>query len=88
MKGVVLLGSLPSWPTFLFAQVNGITLLGEDHQDVVAVLKELPVDVTMVCCRRTVPPAAPSELESLDLGDIELTEKVPGMQIWETNLNA
>ncbi|XP_065764390.1 multiple PDZ domain protein isoform X1 [Muntiacus reevesi] len=56
-------------------EVNGITLLGENHQDVVAVLKELPVEVTMVCCRRTVPPAAPSGLESLDLCDIELTEK-------------
>ncbi|XP_060988550.1 multiple PDZ domain protein isoform X6 [Dama dama] len=56
-------------------EVNGITLLGENHQDVVTVLKELPVAVTMVCCRRTVPPAAPSELESLDLCDMELTEK-------------
>ncbi|XP_043746573.1 multiple PDZ domain protein isoform X7 [Cervus elaphus] len=56
-------------------EVNGITLLGENHQDVVTVLKELPVEVTMVCCRRTVPPAAPSEVESLDLCDMELTEK-------------
>ncbi|DAA26941.1 TPA: multiple PDZ domain protein [Bos taurus] len=56
-------------------EVNGITLLGENHQDVVTILKELPIEVTMVCCRRTVPPTAPSELESLDLCDIELTEK-------------
>ncbi|XP_037707179.1 multiple PDZ domain protein isoform X2 [Choloepus didactylus] len=56
-------------------EVNGITLLGENHQDVVNILKELPIEVTMVCCRRTVPPAAQSELDSLDLGDIELTEK-------------
>ncbi|XP_055434045.1 multiple PDZ domain protein isoform X8 [Bubalus kerabau] len=56
-------------------EVNGITLLGENHQDVVTVLKELPIEVTMVCCRRTVPPAAPSELESLDLRGVELTEK-------------
>ncbi|XP_033295677.1 multiple PDZ domain protein isoform X6 [Orcinus orca] len=56
-------------------EVNGITLLGENHQDVVTVLKELPIEVTMVCCRRTVPPTTPSELESLDLCDIELTEK-------------
>ncbi|XP_026961668.1 multiple PDZ domain protein isoform X5 [Sagmatias obliquidens] len=55
--------------------VNGITLLGENHQDVVTILKELPIEVTMVCCRRTVPPTTPSELESLDLCDIELTEK-------------
>ncbi|XP_066897608.1 multiple PDZ domain protein isoform X18 [Kogia breviceps] len=56
-------------------EVNGITLLGENHQDVVTILKELPIEVTMVCCRRTVPPTTPSELESLDLCDIELTEK-------------
>ncbi|XP_045436199.1 multiple PDZ domain protein isoform X4 [Pipistrellus kuhlii] len=56
-------------------EVNGITLLGENHQDVVNILKELPIDVTMVCCRRTVPPTAQSELDGLDLCDIELTEK-------------
>ncbi|KAM5261608.1 multiple PDZ domain protein isoform 27-T35 [Hipposideros larvatus] len=56
-------------------EVNGITLLGENHQDVVNILKELPIEVTMVCCRRTVPPTTQSELESLDLCDIELTEK-------------
>ncbi|NP_001362349.1 multiple PDZ domain protein isoform X8 [Homo sapiens] len=56
-------------------EVNGITLLGENHQDVVNILKELPIEVTMVCCRRTVPPTTQSELDSLDLCDIELTEK-------------
>ncbi|VTJ86171.1 Hypothetical predicted protein [Marmota monax] len=57
-------------------EVNGITLLGENHQDVVNILKELPIEVTMVCCRRTVPPTSQSELDSLDLSDIELTEKL------------
>ncbi|XP_045878406.1 multiple PDZ domain protein isoform X4 [Meles meles] len=56
-------------------EVNGITLLGENHQDVVTILKELPVEVTMVCCRRTVPPTSQTGLDSLDLCDIELTEK-------------
>ncbi|XP_008055719.1 multiple PDZ domain protein isoform X2 [Carlito syrichta] len=56
-------------------EVNGITLLGENHQDVVTILKELPIEVTMVCSRRTVPPATQSELDSLDVCDIELTEK-------------
>ncbi|ELV12893.1 Multiple PDZ domain protein [Tupaia chinensis] len=56
-------------------EVNGIMLLGENHQDVVNILKELPIEVTMVCCRRTVPPTTQSELDSLDLCDIELTEK-------------
>ncbi|XP_011363588.1 multiple PDZ domain protein isoform X2 [Pteropus vampyrus] len=56
-------------------EVNGVTLLGENHQDVVNILKELPIEVTMVCCRRTVPPTTQSELDSLDLCDIELIEK-------------
>ncbi|KAM6182197.1 multiple PDZ domain protein [Erethizon dorsatum] len=56
-------------------EVNGITLLGENHQGVVNILKELPIEVTMVCCRRTVPPTTQSELDSLELSDIELTEK-------------
>ncbi|ERE83918.1 multiple PDZ domain protein-like isoform 1 [Cricetulus griseus] len=56
-------------------EVNGINLLGENHQDVVNILKELPIDVTMVCCRRTVPPTASSELDGLDISDLELTEK-------------
>ncbi|EPY75861.1 multiple PDZ domain protein isoform 1 [Camelus ferus] len=56
-------------------EVNGITLLGESHQDVVTILKELPIEVTMVCCRRTVPATARPGLESLDLCDIELTEQ-------------
>ncbi|XP_021016801.1 multiple PDZ domain protein isoform X2 [Mus caroli] len=56
-------------------EVNGINLLGENHQDVVNILKELPIDVTMVCCRRTVPPTALSEMDSLDINDLELAEK-------------
>lgn len=61
--------------------MNGITLLGENHQDVVNILKELPIEVTMVCCRRTMPPTTQSELGSLDLHDIELREKVLDMLI-------
>ncbi|XP_043917171.1 multiple PDZ domain protein isoform X3 [Protopterus annectens] len=32
-------------------EVNGISLLGQNHKDVVSVLKELPINVTVVCCR-------------------------------------
>ncbi|XP_051755918.1 multiple PDZ domain protein isoform X3 [Ctenopharyngodon idella] len=32
-------------------EVNGIPLRGENHKEVVDILKELPVSVTMVCCR-------------------------------------
>lgn len=68
------------WAMCVCLQVNGINLLGENHQDVVNILKELPIDVTMVCCRRTVPPSAASELDGLDMRDLELTEKVSDSQ--------
>lgn len=32
-------------------QVNGISLIGETHKEVVRILKELPVCVFMTCCR-------------------------------------
>ncbi|XP_056103104.1 multiple PDZ domain protein isoform X3 [Rhinichthys klamathensis goyatoka] len=32
-------------------EVNGIPLRGENHKEVVDILKELPLSVTMVCCR-------------------------------------
>ncbi|XP_012876207.1 PREDICTED: multiple PDZ domain protein-like, partial [Dipodomys ordii] len=56
-------------------EVNGVTLLGENHQDVVNILKELPIEVTMVCCRRTVPSTGHLELDPLDFTDTEITEK-------------
>ncbi|CAF88071.1 unnamed protein product, partial [Tetraodon nigroviridis] len=33
------------------SQVNGISLIGETHKEVVRILKELPVCVYMSCCR-------------------------------------
>lgn len=78
-----MLWNVLSWTIYLFSQVNGIALLGENHHDVVNILKELPIEVTMVCCRRTVPPATQSELDSLDLCDIELMEKVSDMWIYD-----
>ncbi|XP_074053617.1 multiple PDZ domain protein isoform X7 [Macrotis lagotis] len=56
-------------------EVNGITLLGENHKDVVNILKELPIQVTMVCCRPLALPINQEELERLNLSDIHLTEK-------------
>ncbi|XP_039766671.1 multiple PDZ domain protein isoform X17 [Ornithorhynchus anatinus] len=52
-------------------EVNEISLLGENHKDVVNILKELPIKVTMVCCR----PVAPCGSDRLDLTDIQLIEK-------------
>ncbi|XP_015508647.1 multiple PDZ domain protein isoform X8 [Parus major] len=57
-------------------EVNEISLLGENHKDVVSILKELPIKVTMVCCRPVAPPVTqPEILESLSLSEVELTEK-------------
>ncbi|MBN3310241.1 MPDZ protein, partial [Amia calva] len=36
-------------------EVNGISLLGETHKEVVSILKELPLCVTLVCCRPALP---------------------------------
>ncbi|XP_066195265.1 multiple PDZ domain protein [Sylvia atricapilla] len=57
-------------------EVNDISLLGENHKDVVSILKELPIKVTMVCCRPITPPVTqPEILESLSLSEVQLTEK-------------
>ncbi|KAM9508183.1 multiple PDZ domain protein isoform 14-T14 [Guaruba guarouba] len=57
-------------------EVNEISLLGENHKDVVNILKELPVNVTMVCCRPLASPITHSEvLENLSLSEVQLTEK-------------
>uniref|UniRef100_A0A663F7T9 Multiple PDZ domain crumbs cell polarity complex component n=1 Tax=Aquila chrysaetos chrysaetos TaxID=223781 RepID=A0A663F7T9_AQUCH len=57
-------------------EVNEISLLGENHKDVVNILKELPIKVTMVCCRPVAPPIThPEALESLSLSEVQLTEK-------------
>ncbi|XP_061873264.1 multiple PDZ domain protein isoform X15 [Colius striatus] len=57
-------------------EVNEISLLGENHKDVVNILKELPIKVTMVCCRLLAPPVThPEAMESLSLSEVQLTEK-------------
>ncbi|XP_027739524.1 multiple PDZ domain protein isoform X16 [Empidonax traillii] len=57
-------------------EVNEISLIGENHKDVVSILKELPIKVTMVCCRPVAPPITqPEVLESLSVSDVQLTEK-------------
>ncbi|NXC70632.1 MPDZ protein, partial [Anhinga anhinga] len=58
-------------------EVNEISLLGENHKDVVNILKELPIEVTMVCCRPVAPPTThPEVLEGLSLSEVQLTEKM------------
>ncbi|NWU91139.1 MPDZ protein, partial [Upupa epops] len=47
-------------------EVNEISLLGENHKDVVNILKELPIKVTIVCCRPVAPAITqPEVLESV-----------------------
>lgn len=60
-----------------FLEVNEISLLGENHKDVVNILKELPIKVTMVCCRPVAPSVSHTEvLENLSLSEVQLAEKV------------
>ncbi|NXA12391.1 MPDZ protein, partial [Sapayoa aenigma] len=57
-------------------EVNEISLLGENHKDVVSILKELPIKVTMVCCRPVAPPITQPEVqESISLSEVTVTEK-------------
>ncbi|XP_053555962.1 multiple PDZ domain protein [Bombina bombina] len=52
-------------------EVNEISLLGQNHKDVVNVLKELPITVTMVCCRPVQPPDI-----NLESGEQHTSEEV------------
>ncbi|XP_074850996.1 multiple PDZ domain protein isoform X3 [Carettochelys insculpta] len=56
-------------------EVNEISLLGENHKDVVNILKELPIKVTTVCCRPIAAPICQSELDNPTLSEVQHTEK-------------
>ncbi|XP_075445272.1 multiple PDZ domain protein [Ascaphus truei] len=58
-------------------EVNEISLLGQNHKDVVNILKELPISVTMVCCRPVLQPDTQFEEEDkcVSEDDIHLIEK-------------
>ncbi|KAM4750064.1 multiple PDZ domain protein-like isoform 2-T3 [Anableps anableps] len=47
-------------------EVNGIPLIGQTHKEVVSVLKELPVQVYLVCCRIVPPSVHDSDEETND----------------------
>uniref|UniRef100_A0A670K5C2 Multiple PDZ domain protein n=1 Tax=Podarcis muralis TaxID=64176 RepID=A0A670K5C2_PODMU len=55
-------------------EVNGISLLGENHKDVVNILKDLPIKVTMVCCR-----AAPPISQLLNLCELSSVIDLGGL---------
>ncbi|KAL2098196.1 hypothetical protein ACEWY4_007403 [Coilia grayii] len=44
-------------------EVNGISVVGETHKEVVSLLKELPLHVCLVCCHPVLPPAQDGEKE-------------------------
>ncbi|XP_043570512.1 multiple PDZ domain protein isoform X9 [Chiloscyllium plagiosum] len=46
-------------------EVNGIPLLGQSHKDVVSILKDLPVSVTMVCCRPILKPKHETDVDHM-----------------------
>ncbi|XP_056121024.1 multiple PDZ domain protein [Rhinichthys klamathensis goyatoka] len=54
-------------------EVNGFSLIGETHKEVVCLLKELPVNVCVVCSR-LIPPTV-SEEDDDDGDDVQLTLK-------------
>ncbi|XP_073491628.1 multiple PDZ domain protein isoform X7 [Aquarana catesbeiana] len=58
-------------------EVNEVSLLGQSHKDVVNILKELPIDVTMVCCRPVQQLNSPcnDDEQCISENDIHLIEK-------------
>ncbi|XP_072373278.1 multiple PDZ domain protein isoform X17 [Scyliorhinus torazame] len=46
-------------------EVNGIPLLGQNHQDVVSILKDLPISVTMICCRPNLKANKETDVDSM-----------------------
>ncbi|KAI7814196.1 putative multiple PDZ domain protein [Triplophysa rosa] len=58
-------------------EVNGIPLRGETHKEVVEILKELPICVTVVCCR----PAPPMTDTQNDQPQAEEVATKPALQM-------
>uniref|UniRef100_A0A670ZW86 Multiple PDZ domain protein n=1 Tax=Pseudonaja textilis TaxID=8673 RepID=A0A670ZW86_PSETE len=82
-------------------EVNGQSLVGENHKDVVNILKELPINVRMVCCLPIYSssidnlyfggPLGASETEDakLEIANVnQNTEEVQGssLAMWETEI--
>ncbi|XP_035385859.1 multiple PDZ domain protein isoform X2 [Electrophorus electricus] len=61
-------------------EVNGISLRGKSHKEVVVILKDLPVCVYMVCCRPAHLPATDSQTGQPELEEVAIasTEEALG----------
>uniref|UniRef100_UPI00398F6A5C multiple PDZ domain protein isoform X9 n=1 Tax=Pristiophorus japonicus TaxID=55135 RepID=UPI00398F6A5C len=46
-------------------EVNGIPLLRQNHKDAVSILKDLPINVTMVCCRPVLEAKKETDVDSM-----------------------
>uniref|UniRef100_A0AAY5EAV0 PDZ domain-containing protein n=1 Tax=Electrophorus electricus TaxID=8005 RepID=A0AAY5EAV0_ELEEL len=59
-------------------EVNGISLRGKSHKEVVVILKDLPVCVYMVCCRPAHLPATDSQTGQPELEEVAIDFLVSG----------
>ncbi|KAI3376455.1 hypothetical protein L3Q82_016917 [Scortum barcoo] len=75
-------------------EVNGISLIGETHKEVVRILKELPLCVYMTCCRpaphvQTDMDAVPPESEALSTSELKKQIDLSSVLVAEdTEVNA
>uniref|UniRef100_A0A8C7Z8C0 Multiple PDZ domain crumbs cell polarity complex component n=1 Tax=Oryzias sinensis TaxID=183150 RepID=A0A8C7Z8C0_9TELE len=69
---------LPEGPVgrYELVEVNGISLIGETHKDVVRILKELPICVYMTCCRPAPDLQTPVEANKAESEVFALTNQI------------
>uniref|UniRef100_A0AAQ6A7S8 Multiple PDZ domain protein n=1 Tax=Amphiprion ocellaris TaxID=80972 RepID=A0AAQ6A7S8_AMPOC len=67
-------------------EVNGISLIGETHKEVVRILKELPLCVYMTCCRPA--PDLPPDMEAVQPKSEALSTDAIGspLAMWELEI--
>ncbi|XP_061665256.1 multiple PDZ domain protein isoform X2 [Syngnathoides biaculeatus] len=63
-------------------EVNGISLIGETHKEVVRILKELPLRVYMTCCR-----PAPRQQADVDASKPQTDASSDGSQLTQEQIN-
>jgi len=61
-------------------QVNGVSLIGESHKEVVRILKELPLCVYMACCRPA--PVPQTHVDAAGQSDVLSTDSLVKVLWW------